>query len=269
MCSAILFSVSRSNGQYSRISVNIHDYYDKEDLAMENFKNYFKHGAKRLHFRIGFKYQTWCVVFAMILLVGCAPTLYSVDMKYVPTRTFPKAQGVTQPIALTVAAFQDVRKVEDNMMIGRVIKPNGEQIRVLPRFIKPSQAVTEPIKQFLRQAGYRVADESPAWDLKEGSINKGWGPVIVGGSIDDLEVVCQNSVTITKYQAKAKLTIYFADTVTGKIFRTLTTDSSTSLEHVLFSEERMEQQINTALAGAIEKLFDGRDITNIINGRGK
>jgi hypothetical protein len=185
-------------------------------------------------------------------------------MKYVPTRTFPTVQGMTPPIALTVAAFQDMRKIADNIVIGRVIKPNGEQILVLPKFVNPSQAVTKPIKEFFQRVGYRVATESPAWDLQESSINKGWGPILVGGSIDDLEIVCRNSLTLTKYTAKVKLTLTFANTAKGKIFHTLTTDSSTSLEHVLFSEEKMEQQINAALSGAIEKLFEGRDINAII-----
>jgi hypothetical protein len=234
---------------------------------MADLTEYFRCGMKHRHSRKG-RYQMWCAVIVAIILVGCTPALYSVDMKYVPTRSFPKTQVVTQPIALTVAAFQDARKVADNMLIGRVIKPNGEQIRVLPKFVKPSQAVTEPIKEFFRQAGYRVAAESPVWDLQEAGINKGWGPIIIGGSIDELDIVCQNSLTVTKYQAKVKLTIYFADTVTGKIFHTLTTDSSTSLDHVLFSEEMLAQQINTALAGAIEKFFEERDIANIINKRG-
>ena len=232
---------------------------------MEDKKENCIYGMKRLHSRIVSGYRIWCVVFVVTLLVGCAPSLYSVDMKYVPTRTFPKAKGVTQPIALTVAAFQDMRKIEDNMLIGRVIKSNGKQIPVLPRFVRPSKAVTEPIKEFLRQAGYRVATESPAWDLQEASINKGWGTILVGGSIDDLDVVCQESLTVMKYTAKVKLTIYFADTLKGKIFHTVTMDSSASLDHVLFSEERLEQQINTALSDAIEKMFEGRDITNIIN----
>lgn len=247
------------------ICVNTNDYDDKEGLVMEDFKENCIYGMKRLHSQIVSGYQIWCVVFVATLLVGCAPGLYSVDMKYVPTRTFPKAKGVTQPIALTVAAFQDVRKIKDNMLIGRVIKSNGKQIPVLPKFVTPSKAVTEPIKEFLRQAGYRVASASPAWDLQESSINKGWGPILVGGSIDDLDVVCQESLTIMKYKAKVKLTIYFADTLKGKIFHTVTTESSGSLEHVLFSEERLEKQINTALSDAMEKIFEGRDIRNIIN----
>jgi hypothetical protein len=235
-----------------------------EGLVMEDFKENCMYGMKRLHSRIVSGYQIWCVVFAATLLVGCAPGMYSVDMKYVPARSSPKAKGVTQPTALTVAAFQDVRKIKDNMMIGRVIKSNGKQIPVLPKFVTPSKAVTEPIKGFLRQAGYRVATASPVWDLQESSINQGWGPILVGGSIDDLDIVCQESLTM-KYTAKVKLTVYFADTLKGKIFHTVTTDSSASFEHVLFSEERLEKQINAALSDAIEKMFEGRDIRDIIN----
>lgn len=232
---------------------------------MDDFKENSKYGLKCLHSRLFLEYKIWCVVLMVTSLVGCAPVMYSVDLKYVPTRTFSKVKQVTQPIALTVAAFQDLRTMEDKMLIGRVIKSNGEQIRVFPKFVRPAQAVTVPIKEFFRQAGYRVAPENPAWDLHESTIIKGWGPILVGGSIDELDVVCQESLTLIKYTAKVKLTVYFADSLKGKIFHTLSADSSASLEHVLFSEERMEQQINTALSGAIEKLFEGRDITNIIS----
>ena len=233
---------------------------------MGSFNSYLRCRIKRLQSRIVPGYQLWCAVCAVTLLAGCAPSLYSVEMKYVPTRTFARLPGGgAPPIALTVALFQDVRKVADTIVIGRVMKSNGERALVLPKFVKPPQAVTAPIKELFRQAGYRVATESPAWDLKESSINKAWQTILVGGSIDDLEIVCQNSLTTTKYTAKVKLTLTFANTARGKIFHTLTTDSSTSLDHVLFSEEKMEQQINAALAGAIEKLFDGRDIMTIIN----
>jgi hypothetical protein len=232
---------------------------------MEDLKKNCIYGTRRRHFPILCRFQILCLVFVATLFAGCTPTLYSVDMKYIPTRTFLTAQGGTPPIALTVAAFQDMRKITDNIVIGRVIKSNGEEIRVLPKFIRPSQAVTDPIKEIFRRAGYQVATESPAWDLQEASINKLWGPILVGGRIDELEVVCRESLTVKKYTAQVKLTIYFADTLKGRIFHTLTTDSSASLEHVLFSEERLEQQINIALSGAIEKMFEGRDIRNMIN----
>ena len=235
---------------------------------MENFKASCTSGMKRRYSRLVLGCKIWSMVFVVALLAGCTPFLYSVDMKYVPTRTFSKAPGVDGPIVVTVATFQDSRKIEDKMLIGRVIKAGGKRLPVLPKYVKPSNAVTVPVKEFFRLAGYRVATESPAWDLQESSINKGWGPILVGGSIDELDITCQDSFTITKYTAKVKLTIYFADTLKGKIFHKVTTESSVSLDHILFSEERMEQQLNAALSNAIDKMFEGRDVANIINGIG-
>ncbi len=233
---------------------------------MGDFKeNYGMHSMKRRYLCRGSGLQLWCEALVVMLLVGCAPAMYSVNMKYVPTGNFPKAKVVAQPIALTVAAFEDKRKIEDNVVIGRVFGASGKQVPVLPKAVTPSRAVTEPIREFFRQAGYRVSAESPAWDLNESSINKGWGPILVGGSIDDLEIVCRDSLTITKYTAKVKITVVFADALKGKIFHKVTTESNASLEHVLFSEERLEQQINIALSNAIEKIFEGRDVPGIIN----
>lgn len=233
---------------------------------MEDFKESCISGIKRRYSRLVSGCKVWSMAFVVALLAGCTPLLYSVDMKYVPTGTFSKTPGVAKPIVVTVATFQDSRTIEDRMLIGRVIKAGGKQLPVLPKYVKPSNAVTAPVKEFFRLAGYRVATESPAWDLQESSINKGWGPILVGGSIDELDITCQNSLAITKYTAKVKLTIYFADTLKGKIFHKVTTDSRVSLDHVLFSEERMEQQINAALSDAIEKMFEGRDVANIIGG---
>ena len=221
--------------------------------------------TKRLCLRLWSGFQLGCAVFLITWLAGCAPTLYSVDLRYIPTPTSPKIQAAKQPVGLTVAVFQDLRKVADNIQIGRVIKSTGEVVPVLPKFVRPPQAVTEPIKTYFRQAGYRVAAESPAWDLKEGNINKGWEAILIGGSIDELDILCENSLTLTKYKARVKLTLYFANTLKGKIFHTLTAESSTSLDHILFTEGKMEDELNTALAGAIEKLFEGRNIAAIID----
>ncbi|MDX9822412.1 MAG: hypothetical protein RBT20_10805 [Syntrophales bacterium] len=197
---------------------------------------------------------------SLLLLAGCSPALYSVDMKYVPSRVMPRTEGTGEIITVTVAAFEDRRKINDKMIIGWVVKSDGERIPVLPKFVKPSVAVTSPLKDFLARAGYRISPESPVWDLKEESIRKEWGSILIGGSIDELEVICEDSLTVEKYSAKAKITALFANAQTGKVFYKVTTQSGVSLEHVLFSEERIEQQINAALSDAIEKIFEGKDI---------
>lgn len=209
------------------------------------------------------QYLCWAAI-AVILFVGCAPTLYSIDMRYVPSRGVSAFERPARPITVTVANFEDLRQVEDRMYIGRVVKPNGKEVPVLPKFAKPTQAVTAPVKDLLRNAGYWVSPNSPTWDLKEATIKKEWERILIGGSIDELEVVCVDSLTRDNYTAKAKITVLFADTSSGKIFFRMTTESSASLEHVLFSEEKMEQQINIALSDAIEKIFESRKLSDVI-----
>ncbi len=190
--------------------------------------------------------------------------MYSVDMKYVPSRGVGAFERPTRPISVTVANFEDLRQVKDKMYIGRVVKSNGKEAPVFPKFVKPTQAVTAPVKNLLRKAGYWVSPDSPTWDLQEATIKKEWERILIGGSIDELEILCIDSLTRDNYTAKAKITTLFADTTSGKIFFRVTTESSASLEHVLFSEEKLEQQINTALSDAIEKIFESRELSDLI-----
>ena len=206
----------------------------------------------------------WIAAIIVVLLAGCAPAQYTVNMKYVPTGTTRVIESSPQPFAVTVAAFEDRRNIKDKMNIGRVIKSNGAVVPVWPKFVEPARAVSVPIKDFLMMMGFSVSSLSPAWDLKEGSIRKEWGPLLIGGSIDELEVVSEDSLTTTKYQAKAKITIIFADARTSRIFHSVTTESSSSLSHVMLTEEKLEEQINTAISGAIDKVIDAKVIKNII-----
>ncbi len=231
---------------------------------MERTAGYVRSVVLNRH-RVGASFFCVCLALAAMFLGGCAPpALYSVNMKYLATgsaRSFVKAPS---PVGVTVASFEDLRKISDTIQIGRVIEPSGQVVPVLPRFVKPSQAITGPFKEFFRRAGFQVSAESPVWDLKEQSINKAWGPILVGGSIDELEVVCTETLIKKSYKSRVKLTVLFADTRTGKIFYRVTTESSSSLDDVLFSEEKLEDQINTTLSDAIEKIFDGKELQEVI-----
>jgi hypothetical protein len=200
-------------------------------------------------------------VFMFAVIWGCAPALYSVDMRYVPTRPIPEMKGSEKKIKITVAAFEDIRTISDTTLIGRVIKPDKRSIPVLPKYVRPPMAVASALKDILQKAGYQVDPDTPRWDLREESIRSEWAPILVGGSIDELEVICEDKMTIKKYGAKAKITVLLANTETKKIFYKVSARSSVSLEHILFSEERLEEQINTALSDAIEKIFEGNEIT--------
>jgi hypothetical protein len=57
-----------------------------------------------------------------------------------------------------------------------------------------------------------------------------------------------------------KFTLVIADAAKGKILYRSSVESNSSLEHVSFSEARLEKQINIALGEAIEKIFEDRKI---------
>src|SRR3989304_9274859 len=80
----------------------------------------------------------WIAATIIMLLAGCAPTLYSVNMKYVPTGSTRVIESSAQPFAVTVATFEDRRNIKEKMNIGRGVKRNGEVGPVWPKFGEPS-----------------------------------------------------------------------------------------------------------------------------------
>lgn len=192
-----------------------------------------------------------------INLIACAPSLYSINMKYEPTAGLRPADGAKGKFLVTVATFEDSRKIPDKMKIGQVTKVDGGKIPVFPKYVKPKEAVTAGMKEYLGKAGFTISGEKPAWDLKADSLRKEWGDLVIGGTIEDLNVSCEDLMPSKKYRAKAKLTVYFADVKKKWIFYKTTAESSSSLDHVLFSEQRLENQMNGVLSDVIEKIFEG------------
>jgi hypothetical protein len=193
----------------------------------------------------------------LLLANGCTPALYSVNMRYEPTKVAAPAPAGEPKYSVTVAAFVDQRKMNDTLLIGRVIKSDGETIPILPQYVKPSDAVAAALRELLFKSGYLVSPERPVWDLKEATIRPEWGPLLIGGTIDDLDVTCLDNLTLKRYSAKARLTLIFADVQKKRIFYQVTSESSSSLDHIIFSEETLESQINGVLSDAIEKVFEG------------
>jgi hypothetical protein len=70
-------------------------------------------------------------------------------------------------------------------------------------------------------------------------------------------VTCLDSLTMKRYSAKVRVTLIFADVQKKKIFYRVTSESSSSLDHIVFSEEKLEEQINGVLSDAIEKAIEG------------
>ena len=204
----------------------------------------------------------WLVRIAVFLcllgiLSGCAPKIYNVNMRYEPTKVIPPAVTDGRKYSLTVASFIDQRKMEDTLLIGRVIKSNGTPIPILPRYVKPTDAVAAALRDVLVKSGYAVAPSRPTWDLNEATIRPEWGTILVGGTIDTLDVTCVETFTMKQYNATVRVTLIFADVQKKRIFYRLTSESSSSLDHVFLSEARLESQINGVLSDAIEKALEG------------
>ncbi|MHB8908473.1 MAG: hypothetical protein ACYDAA_06290 [Syntrophales bacterium] len=193
----------------------------------------------------------------LVLASGCAPKLYNVDMRYQSTKVIPPAVTDGRKYVVTVATFIDQRKMEDTLLIGRVTKSDGATIPILPKYVKPPEAVTGALRELLFKSGYTVSPDKPAWDLKADTIRPEWGTILIGGTIDELEVTCLDKLSMKRYNAKARVTLTFADVQKKRIFYRITSESSSSLDHIVFSEEKLEDQINGVLSDALEKALEG------------
>jgi len=186
-------------------------------------------------------------------------------MNYIPSKTIATGTDNIKKIQLTVARFIDARNIQDTMLIGTVESPDGGMKPVLPKYSKPVDTVTAGIREYLSAAGYSLSPQIPVWDLKNDSIEKRWGSVLIGGTIDKLEITCRREGVKKNYQANVKLTVVFADVRNARIFHRMEIETSPSLIHVRFSEKILEEQINKALSDSIEKVFGSVEtIQNII-----
>jgi len=193
---------------------------------------------------------------ALMLTGACTPKTYNIDLRYQPARQITPSMTDGRKYSVTVSNFIDRRKIDDTLLLGRVIS-SGASIPVLPRYTKAPDAVADALRKLLSQSGFNVSPGKTSWDQQEKSILPGWGTILIGGVIDELDVTCLNYVPIKKYTAKVKITLLFADVQKKKIFYRVSSESSSTLEHVVFSEEKLEEQLNGVLADAMGKIFEG------------
>lgn len=200
----------------------------------------------------------------ILLFAACAPSLYSVNINYEPSSTAIEPRDVEKNYSVTIATFNDVRPGGDDLLIGKVITSSGNNTPIIPKNLRPSQAVASSLRDYMRKAGYTITNKIPSWNLQENTIKKEWGSILIGGNIDKLEITCHDSITLTKYLAEVKLTLYFSHVQTGKIFYIVSATGTSSLEHVRFSEKKLEEQVNGALSSAIEDIFRSKSIQSKI-----
>lgn len=203
----------------------------------------------------------------LTVFFSCAPVnLYTINMGYLPSEGSATGTSGAGNTPITVAAFTDARAIDDTMVIGTVVLSDGTTIPILPKQVRAVDAVTDGIKKCLSAEGYPLSPENPAWNLQSDSIDKLWGTaLLIGGSIDRLEVACHKDGIKKTYRTDVKLTIVFADVRGARILRTMEAAATSSLVHVRFSEEILGQQISETLSKAIRQACgDGKTIPQIL-----
>jgi hypothetical protein len=202
------------------------------------------------------------LLFLLFSLSACAGNLYSINIYYDGTKAvipaYLQSSGKSAGTDITVAEFTDIRQIDDRLVIGHVVKANGSKYPVFPKNIPVAKSIAHGIKNYLKKAGYNVGDKLEQWNVKEGNIPPGNARMLIGGSIDEMEIQCRKGYLTNTYAGNLKLTVFFADMASGKILYRTQVESKYSREHLLFSENILTEQADIVLADAIEKLFEDK-----------
>lgn len=210
----------------------------------------------------------WVLLGFLLCIAGCAtPGLYSINMYYDAEKAaipeYFKA-GKNSKAIISVAEFTDARRMDDQLVIGRVTETDGSKVLLLPKSVKATKAIATGVKEYLRKAGYKVPNKIEQWDLKEQNIPQVIAGIIIGGSIEELDISCVKGFPSNSCVTNIKLNFVFADITKNKIFYESRLESNYSKEYALFSEEALGEQAGIALGDAIEKLFAEKTVAEKI-----
>lgn len=196
------------------------------------------------------------VMFLLFNLVACAPTLYTVNLKHDP-RDVPAKDKDKTKITVAVAAFNEAKK--QDVSVGRVVRKDGSEIPVVPKQYKAHEAVTKGIQDQLKAQGFNVLEAQPPWDGREETIVKTWGDLLIGGTIEELEI--KSSEETMTYEAIVKLAVHFADVKKGKILhKTKVIGRAWQEYYWCVREKKLEEILNDALREVIVSTFSPKDM---------
>ncbi|HQH15677.1 MAG: hypothetical protein KBG22_02690 [Smithella sp.] len=202
----------------------------------------------------------WGTLLLILIFSGCASNLYSINLYYDGAKAaipaYLQNSGKAAGTDIAVAEFTDIRQIDDRLVIGHVVKANGSKYPVFPKNIPVTKSIAHGIKNYLKKAGYNVTDKLEQWNVRGKSIASGDARMLIGGSIDEMEIQCRKGYLTNTYAGNLKLTVFFADMASGKILHRTQVESKYSREHLLFSENILTEQADIVLADAIEKLFE-------------
>jgi hypothetical protein len=189
---------------------------------------------------------------------------YNIHMQYDVSKTVipdnVKAEGKAQGVIISIAEFTDIRQVDDKKIIGYVRERDDTRVPIFTKNDAATMVVANGIKEYLKKAGYGVADKTIQWNLKEETLPKGSGKVIIGGTIESMEVTCWRGVFSHDYKANMKLNLVIADAAKGEILYQGSVTFAYSRTDVSFSEGELGRVASIALGEAIEKIFEGKTI---------
>ena len=208
------------------------------------------------------------IIFGLGITARAATSQYSINMQYGAEKAvipeYLKADEKMRGAVITVAEFTDARQLDDKKIVGHVRERDDTKVPVFLKDVIATKAVANGIKEYFKKAGYKVTDKIVQWDLKEETMPKWKSKVIIGGSIEELEVTCWRGVFSHTYKANLKLTIVIADLAKGKILYKSKVESSSSRDDVSFSEEELGGQLSAALGDAIKKIFEDKAVAQKI-----
>ncbi len=192
------------------------------------------------------------LIFIVTLAIsGCAPSVtYVIDVAYAP-QIKEQPPGQTERLRIAVIPFEDAR--ENKKGIGTRLRLTGQTDEFEARPYPASTAVTDILLSALRIRGYNPVIAPRGKDnatIAEGTSSQ----VVLSGRIEDLwaEAVSKPGHTDIKTNVTLKVSIYRAD---DRSTRTITVQSQSDPQVVLFSPGILQNAINETLTDVINKLL--------------
>ena len=187
----------------------------------------------------------------LLMLIGCAPSVtYVIDVTYAP-KINEQSPGQTEPLRIAVMPFEDAR--ENKKGIGSRLRLTGRTDEFEARPYPASTAVTETLVSALKIQGYQPVVIPRGKDYAD--ITDGFSlQVVLSGKIEELWAEAISKPGITKIKAKVSLKVNIYN-VSDKSTRTITVQSQSEPQVVLFSPGILQNVINETLTEAINKLL--------------
>jgi len=122
-----------------------------------------------------------------------------------------------------------------------------------------SKMVTESVQKAFEARGITVKDAGE-WDLTDAGIKKNnTANLLIGGEITALWLESKALMLSTNVKSTVKIKIVVGDMDEKKVIRTINV-ASTLDEDILYSNEKLEQELSDALSSAVNQIFNDDEL---------